>query len=154
MAQPQEHRVWAASVTYTTAHSNVGPLTHWARTGIDPKYSWILVRFITAEPQWECLFFETFFLEWMCLHPVPIRLLASRPAAQTIYWGSWDFIHRHSQNSIYLSLLYWLQYVFVNALLHLSLEICFWYTIQSGNSTFIMISTASFLNLIYRKLKC
>ena len=31
---------------YTTAHSNAGSLTHWARTGIKPVSSWILVRFI------------------------------------------------------------------------------------------------------------
>ena len=28
-------------------------LTHWARPGIKPTSSWILVRLITAEPRWE-----------------------------------------------------------------------------------------------------
>ena len=41
------------SVTYTTAHSNTGSLTHYVRPGIEPSSSWILVRFITAEPQQE-----------------------------------------------------------------------------------------------------
>ena len=31
------------------------PLTHWARPGIDPAPSWILVWLITTEPQWELL---------------------------------------------------------------------------------------------------
>ena len=38
--------IWAASVTYTTAQGNVRPLTHWARPGIEPTSSWILVGFI------------------------------------------------------------------------------------------------------------
>ena len=36
----------ALSVTYTTAHSNTGFLTHWARPGIKPTSSSILVRLI------------------------------------------------------------------------------------------------------------
>ena len=34
-------------------HSNARSLTHWARSGIKPASSWMLVRFITTEPQWE-----------------------------------------------------------------------------------------------------
>ena len=34
------------SVTYTTAHGNTRSLTHWARTGIEPATSWILVSFV------------------------------------------------------------------------------------------------------------
>ena len=49
--QPQQCQSQSASVTYTTAHSNMGSLTHWARSGIEPISSWIPVRFITAEPQ-------------------------------------------------------------------------------------------------------
>ena len=48
--QRQQHGIWAASVTYTTAHSNTGCLTYWARPGIKPTSSWILVWLITAEP--------------------------------------------------------------------------------------------------------
>ena len=29
------------------------PLTHWARSGIEPESSWILVRFVSAAPQWK-----------------------------------------------------------------------------------------------------
>ena len=39
------------SVTYTTAHGNTGSLTHGAGPGIKPKSSWILIRFISTEPQ-------------------------------------------------------------------------------------------------------
>ena len=34
---------------------NTRSLTHWLRLGIKPTSSWILVRFITTEPQWELL---------------------------------------------------------------------------------------------------
>ena len=33
--------IWAVSVTYTTAHSNTGSLTHWVRPGFEPVSSWI-----------------------------------------------------------------------------------------------------------------
>ena len=46
MPQPQECGIRALSSTYTTAHSNAGSLTHWARTGIEPTSSWILVQFV------------------------------------------------------------------------------------------------------------
>ena len=45
-------RLW---FIYTTAHSNARSLTHWAKPGIIPASSWILVRFLSAEPQWELL---------------------------------------------------------------------------------------------------
>ena len=46
--QQQQHRILAVSVTYTTAHSNAGSLTHWARPGVEPSSLWILVRFFTC----------------------------------------------------------------------------------------------------------
>ena len=33
-------------MTYTTAYSNARSLTHWARPGIEPVSSWMLVRFV------------------------------------------------------------------------------------------------------------
>ena len=44
--EPQQHGIQAVSVTYTTAHSNAGFLTHWATPGIEPANSWFLVRFV------------------------------------------------------------------------------------------------------------
>ena len=52
-AQPQQRQIWAASTTYTTAHTNSGSPTHWARARIEPTSSWILVGFISAVPQQE-----------------------------------------------------------------------------------------------------
>ena len=49
--QPQQFRIWAVSATCTTTHSNTGSPTHWARPGIEPSSSWILVRFIPDMPQ-------------------------------------------------------------------------------------------------------
>ena len=49
MPQPQQRRIWAMSVTYTTAHSNAGSFTHGARPGIEPASSWMLVRFVSSE---------------------------------------------------------------------------------------------------------
>ena len=51
MPQPQQHQIRAMSATYATAYSNAGSPTHWARPGIEPAFSWILVGFITTEPQ-------------------------------------------------------------------------------------------------------
>ena len=50
MPQPQQHRIRAMSVAYTTAHSNARSLSHWVTPGIEPVPSWILVRCITTEP--------------------------------------------------------------------------------------------------------
>ena len=49
--------------TYTTAQSNAGSPTHWLRLGMEPASSRILVRFISAVPQWQLHsgFFKTFF---------------------------------------------------------------------------------------------
>ena len=56
MLQTQQRQIWAASVTYATAHSNAISLTHWSRPGIEPASSWMLVRFVSTEPWWElCL---------------------------------------------------------------------------------------------------
>ena len=60
MPQPQQFGIWATSATYTTAPSNAGSLTHWARPGIEPASSWILVSFVSTAPQQE-------FLLWVSL---------------------------------------------------------------------------------------
>ena len=49
--QPQQQWIRAMSANYTTSCGNAGSLTHWARPEIEPTSSWILVRFVTAEPQ-------------------------------------------------------------------------------------------------------
>ena len=47
--QPQQQGIQAMSATYTTAHGNLGSLTHWARPEIKPASS-RMVRFIPTEP--------------------------------------------------------------------------------------------------------
>ena len=47
--------IWAMSATCTTVHGNARSLTHRARPRIEPVSSWILVRFLSTEPQWELL---------------------------------------------------------------------------------------------------
>ena len=42
--EPQQLGIWATSAIYTTTHSNARSLTHWARSGIEPASSWILVQ--------------------------------------------------------------------------------------------------------------
>ena len=52
--QPQ-WQIRAMSVTYS--HSNAGSLTHLVRPGIEPATSWLPVRFVSAGPRRELLFF-------------------------------------------------------------------------------------------------
>ena len=51
--QPQQCRIQATSVTYTTAHGNTGSLTHRARPEIEPATSWFLVGFASTVPRRE-----------------------------------------------------------------------------------------------------
>ena len=46
MTQPQKHRIQAMSATYTIAYGNTRSLTYWARPGIEPVSSWMLVEFV------------------------------------------------------------------------------------------------------------
>ena len=47
--------ILAMSAIYTTAHCSAGPLTHWAKPGIEVSSSGILVRFVSTEPRWQIL---------------------------------------------------------------------------------------------------
>ena len=100
-------------------------------------------------------FFETFFLDL----PIPkfqsgytcLRACCTDHFLSHGLWISLTIILR----SQFTSLLYWIQYMFENFLFPLILEVYFGYTIQRGKGIFIMIPTASFLNLTYRRLnKC
>ena len=50
MPEPQQCQIRTASATCTTADSNTGSLTHWARPGIKPATSRFLVGFVSTEP--------------------------------------------------------------------------------------------------------
>ena len=81
--QPQQCRIWAMSLTYTTAHANAGSLTQWARPGIKPASSWILARFISTVPEFCCgnsfqlVFKCKDYLQWKALSAIA-RLWRSR----------------------------------------------------------------------------
>ena len=48
--------------------ANARSLTHWAIPGMEPASSWILVRFVSTEPQWELkdeIFLFFFFFRWI-----------------------------------------------------------------------------------------
>ena len=57
-ARSESHPTPQLTATCCTARS----LTHWARPGIEPVSTWVLVGFVTAEPQWGFLDFFFFFL--------------------------------------------------------------------------------------------
>ena len=48
----------AASTTYTTAHGNAGSSTHWARAGIKPASSWLLVHYYWATTGTPQIYFQ------------------------------------------------------------------------------------------------
>ena len=52
-SEPQQHEFQVTSVTYAVAHSNAGSLTNWVGPGVKPASLWILVEFVTTEPQWK-----------------------------------------------------------------------------------------------------
>jgi len=49
----------------TTAHGNARSLTPWVRLGTESVPSWVLVRFVSTEPQWE-LQVPFFFFFFVC----------------------------------------------------------------------------------------
>ena len=49
----KQRQMPAESVNYTQLRAMLDPLTHWARPGIKLASSWMLVEFVTTEPQWE-----------------------------------------------------------------------------------------------------
>ena len=52
--QPQSHQIRSHICNlYTTANGNGRSSTHWAVPGIEPRSSWVLVRFVTTELQGE-----------------------------------------------------------------------------------------------------
>ena len=56
MPQAQRHEIQVMSVTFTTAHSKAGSLTHQARPGIEPTSPWILIAFVSLCHNGELLY--------------------------------------------------------------------------------------------------
>ena len=68
------------SATYTTAHSNAGSLTHSVRPEIEPVTSWMLVRFISAELQWELLLLSLIYLRIVGIQSRSVSSLSLLPS--------------------------------------------------------------------------
>lgn len=59
-AQSQSCQIWATCPTYTIVHGNPRSLIHWAGSGIKAASSWMLLRFVSAEPLHELHLFIYF----------------------------------------------------------------------------------------------
>lgn len=59
-AQSQPCQIWATCPTYTIVHGNPRSLIHWAGSGIKAVSSWMLLRFVSAEPLHELHMFIYF----------------------------------------------------------------------------------------------
>ena len=93
MPQPQQHGIWAVPATYTTGHDNAGSLTHWARPGIKPMSSRILVRFLNhwAPKQTPSLLVALIHSSWWSLHRLgktfcPLSRRSSLNRIMRTYW--------------------------------------------------------------------
>ena len=61
--------IWATAASLHHSHRNAGSPIHWARPGIEPASSWILVRFISTAPQWELPASNFRYQIWRCQWP-------------------------------------------------------------------------------------
>ena len=96
MSQSQQRKMGAIPVTYTTAPGNSGSLTYWAKPGIKPASSGILVGFITPEPQWE------FQAHTFKSQEIPHKLLGLE-----FLWGQKKVLGRADLHAPYLELELW-----------------------------------------------
>ena len=103
--QPQQCQIQAASATYTIAHGNARSLTHWARPGIEPMSSWILVGFISTDPQQELL-------DWDCIE--------NRDSALIIYIGIAKLFLKRARYEIFYALIH-IYFCYIFSLFSLSL---------------------------------
>ena len=77
--------IGAAAALLHHSHHNAGCLTHCMRPGIEPTCSWILVRFVSTEPQWELpilvLISQS---KFCCLHSGLLRVYINWYVAQRL----------------------------------------------------------------------
>ena len=85
----QQQHIQAVAVTYTTAHGNIGSLTHWVRPGIEPTSSWMLIRFVSAEPWQELQKSSPYFSFQQFDYDMPMCVFIYTFAA----WGSPNFLN-------------------------------------------------------------
>ena len=93
------------SATYTTAHGNA--LTHWARPGVEPTSSWMLVRFIDHWATMGTPLFFFYFWVYVNLNTVYWFKLSAVPS-KSAWWFRYAYpgsiqlgasIHRRSNST-------------------------------------------------------
>ena len=79
-ATATQHLSWVCDLT--TTHGNARSLTHWVRPGIEAASSWLLVRLVSAVPQWESIasFNWGFFFFFFCLFDMSGLLASFAPS--------------------------------------------------------------------------
>ena len=78
-------------LAYTTAHGSGGSLTYWVSPRIEPTSLWILVRFVSAVPQWEL----SLFLNFLFFRAKPVAYGSSQ-AKDQIRAAAAGLHHRHA----------------------------------------------------------
>ena len=96
--EPEHCQIRATSVTYTAAHGNAGSLTHCEGPGIKPVSSWILVRFIPAEPRWELHISQSSLICFSFCLPLPAATQAC--ACTCMYTRTRACTSSHHQDNI------------------------------------------------------
>ena len=74
----QQRRIPAPSMTYAAPDGNPGSLTHWAKPGIKPMSSWILLRFLI---RWAT---RGYFYFWLHLRHVDVPGPGIKPIPQQL----------------------------------------------------------------------
>ena len=99
--QPQQCQIQACLRPTSQLVATPHPLTCWARPGIEPASSWMLARFLSAEPQWGLC--QIFIKSWTC--PIPGHVLSAKRTAVnkegTIPWSLYPKCRETDNKQIY-----------------------------------------------------
>ena len=101
--QTQQRQIQATYATYTTGHSKAGLLIYWVGPGIERTSSWIPVRFVTAQPQQDSLWYvldSTYKWYHTCLSfpvwPISLSIMPSKSIHVASYGKSSFFLQLNS----------------------------------------------------------
>ena len=103
MPEPQQCQTQATSATYTTGNGNTGSLTYWARPGIEPTTSWLLVRSISAVPRWKLWYVEYLYVYEQ--NKIGLWWLLYNYTCNKIHWVKKSFIKHLDTLVCFLSVL-------------------------------------------------
>ena len=149
---PQTTAMWDPSHFWDLHHSSqqCWMLYNWARPEIEPMSSWILVEFVTTEPQWELSNSLFFILSHSCdfHHCLPAHL----SILLVHLFCYWRLLVYFSFILFFKS--FWLLFIFLYSLLKTSCNFFFYASIFPQNSLFIFIIVTpnSFLGRLTRHL--